>query len=107
MTGHRHILGLFHGKEERDRILKNYLALRFPGSEQQDSIMVNAWGCGRFPEFVSENFLMEEIRASKELGATHYQIDDSWQEGEGLVDLIVKNRYMTSDFWNISRNILS
>ena len=107
MTGHRHILGLFHGKEERDRILKDYLALRFPGSEQQDSIMVNAWGCGRYPEFVSENFLMEEIRASKELGATHYQIDDSWQEGEGLVDLIVKNRYMTSDFWNISRKRLN
>lgn len=38
--------------------------------------MVNPWGCGRFKEYISEQFLIDEMKASGEIGADYYQIDD-------------------------------
>ena len=46
---------------------------------------------------------MEEFRAAAECGATHYQIDDSWQEGGSLLEMIVKNRHITPSFWDVSK----
>jgi hypothetical protein len=102
-AGYRHALILFHDVAERDSAIKFYLKKRFPVNlEKNHSIMVNPWGCGRFPKLVSEDFLVEEIKACPELGATHYQIDDSWQQGGSLSEIIIKNRAVDAQFWKVA-----
>ena len=102
-SGYRHALILFHDAAERDSAIKFYLKKRFPVNlEKNHSIMVNPWGCGRFPKLVSEDFLVEEIKACPELGATHYQIDDSWQQGGSLSEIIIKNRAVDAQFWKVA-----
>ena len=103
--GYRHDLILYHSALERDSLLKAFLKKRFPGKPA--SVMVNPWGCGQFPKLVSETFLIEEMKAAPELGATHYQIDDAWQEGGSLSELGVKNRHITEEFWQISQKRLN
>ena len=93
--------------EERTAVLREYLRLRFPLELLHCSVTVNPWGCGQFPKLVSESFLKEELRAAAECGATHYQIDDSWQEGGSLGEMIVKNRHMEPAFWDVSQERLN
>lgn len=101
--GYRHVLMLFHSRPERDHLLKQYLRLRFPSDpSRHSSIMVNPWGCGCLPKLMGKQFLLDEIAATPELGATHYQIDDSWQTGGSLGELSSKNRKVTPEFWSIS-----
>ena len=102
----RNVLGICR-MEEREKVLRNYLRLRFPLDGAQHTVTVNPWGCGQFPKLVSESFLMEEFRAAAECGATHYQIDDSWQEGGSLLEMIVKNRHITPSFWDVSKDRLN
>lgn len=102
-SGYRHALILYHDSAERDSAIKFYLKKRFPiNPESNHSIMVNPWGCGRFPTLVSEDFLVEEIKACPELGASHYQIDDSWQQGGALSEISNKNRAVDAGFWKVS-----
>jgi hypothetical protein len=102
-VGYRHALILFHDRAERDSAVKFYLKRRFPiNPKKNHSIMVNPWGCGRFPKLVSEEFLVEEIKACPEVGATHYQIDDSWQQGGALSEISNKNRAVDAEFWNVA-----
>lgn len=68
--------------------------------------MVNPWGCGRFRELVGEEFLRREIEATAACGAECYQIDDTWQQGEGLGRLINVNEHLTPAFWKISETRL-
>ena len=96
----RHVLLVYRDESERESILKRYLALRYDSSPFY-SITVNPWGCGRFPRLVSPDFLRSECRAAAELGATHYQFDDGWQQGNGLVQMVGWNRHMTADFWEL------
>ena len=103
--GYRHDLILYHTPLERDFLLKAFLKKRFPA--RPASVMVNPWGCGQFPQLVSEAFLIEEMKAAPEVGATHYQIDDAWQEGGSLSELGVKNRHITERFWQISQERLN
>lgn len=102
LTGHRHTLGLYGAAAEAEAILKTYLGRRFPMTPENYSVMVNPWGCGRFPELVGRDFLVAELKAAAEAGATHYQIDDSWQTGAGLNDMTGRNRLMTPAFWTVS-----
>ncbi len=87
---------------EPERILHRYLASRFPMRSEEAAVLVNPWGCGSFPELVSANFLREEICAAEEIGAEVYQIDDSWQNGNGLSELTDNNRAVGCDFWTVS-----
>lgn len=103
--GYRHDLLVYHSDEERDALLKAFLKKRF--SAKPYSVMVNPWGCGHFPQLVSETFLIDEMKAAKEVGATHYQIDDAWQEGGSLAELSSKNRHITEKFWRISQERLN
>ncbi len=105
--GYRHVLILFHSVPERDLLLKNYLKSRFPQDPDKNySVMVNPWGCGCFPKLVNEQFLLDEIAAAPEVGATHYQVDDAWQTGGALSEITRKNRKITPDFWTISEERL-
>lgn len=103
--GYRHDLLVYHSDEERDALLKAFLKKRF--SAKPYSVMVNPWGCGHFPQLVSETFLIDEMKAAAEVGATHYQIDDAWQEGGSLAELSSKNRHITEKFWRISQERLN
>ncbi len=105
--GYRHVLMVYSSAAERDALLKQYLKRRFPVNPQENySVMVNPWGCGCFPKLVSEEFLLDELKAAGKVGATHYQIDDAWQEGGSLAELTGKNRKITPQFWEISQERL-
>ena len=102
-TGYRHVIG-FYKKGEEQTALKRYLKKRFPQNPDKDfSITVNPWGVGGFPSLVNEQFLMDEIKASAAIGATHYQVDDGWQTGRALQELSIFNRCVTPEFWTISK----
>ena len=88
------------------RQLHTFLAGRFPMKEYEAAILVNPWGCGKFPELTGEKFLLDEIAASGEIGAEIYQIDDSWQKGKGLNELTGNNLAVTMDFWQVDRDRL-
>ena len=96
----RHVLLVYQDAAEKKSILKQYLARRYDSSPFY-SITVNPWGCGRFPRLVSPDFLKSECKAAAEIGATHYQFDDGWQQGKGLVQMVDWNRNMTADFWEL------
>ena len=90
---------------EKKSILKQYLARRNDSSPFY-SITVNPWGCGKFREYISEEFLLEEMKASGKIGADFYQIDDEWQTGKSLANLQNYNRRVREDFWTISQERL-
>ncbi len=102
--GYRHDLLLYRSASERELLLKKFLRKRF--APKPHSVMVNPWGCGRFPTLVNEEFLLREVEAAAEVGATHYQIDDAWQEGGSLGEMMVKNRHVTPKFWHVSKERL-
>lgn len=101
-SGYRNVIGFYQNGEEQIT-LKHYLRKRFPQNTDKDfSITVNPWGVGGFRELVTEQFLVDEVKAAAAIGATHYQIDDGWQTGRALEKLLLHNRYVTSEFWTIS-----
>ena len=103
-----HTVGLFDGSRiEMTRVLKDYLRVRFRQDHERDfSVTVNPWGCGQFPQLLSEAFLRADIEAAGRLNATHYQIDDGWQSGGSLREMIEHNRAVDTDFWSVSRDVL-
>ena len=102
LHSYRTIIGIYPTGGEQ-KALKKYLRLRFPESEEDYTVTVNPWGCGNFPDLVNEQFLMDELAASGEIHATHYQIDDGWQKGRALQELTLNNRKIEADFWEISK----
>ena len=105
-SGYRNAVLLYHNAAERAAGLRDYLQRRFPMREEEQTVMVNPWGCGRFPTLTGEAFLLREITAAAECGADHYQVDDSWQEGGSLGELLQRNRYIKRDFWEVSQERL-
>lgn len=103
LSSYRHVIG-WAPAGQSTAALKTYLRIRFPQNADRDhSVMVNPWGVGSFPSLVNEQFLLEEIAAAADLGATHYQIDDGWQKGRSLAELVRQNRSISPDFWDISK----
>ena len=104
-TGYRSTLVFFDDEADFEYQLKSYLKKRFPAnSDQAADVTVNPWGCGKFRQVVSQDFLLEEIRCASEVGASTYQIDDGWQGGGGLPELVVHNRKMDLDFWKVDKS---
>lgn len=108
LQSYRHVIGIYpEDGTAGTSILKKYLKIRFPVDiEKNCSVMVNPWGCNCFRELLSETFLKEEFQASKEIHATHYQIDDGWQAGKTLQELENNNRCAGEDFWKINYDLL-
>lgn len=101
LVGHRLVLGAA-GDGDVAHLLRRYLVRRRPASRAiAGAITVNPWGCGHFPELVSEDFLHEEIRAAARLGADFYQIDDGYENG-ALSDMVVHNQVLDKHFWKIN-----
>jgi len=106
LYGYRNVIGVYaEGGIASGRLLKDYLRTRFPQNPKKDfSIMVNPWGSGSFQKDLSEQYLLDEIKASAELGATHYQIDDGWQRGKSLSALTLDNQAAGEEFWKVSES---
>lgn len=102
MHSYRTVIGIYPQAEEQ-QALKKYLRLRFPEAEEDYTVTVNPWGAGNFPALVNEQFLLDEIAASSEIHATHYQVDDGWQKGRALQELTSNNRNIQPEFWEISK----
>jgi len=100
----RHVLLVYQNDEEKRSVLKRYLARRYDSSAFC-SVTVNPWGCGRFPSLVSPDFLKKECEAAAEVGATHYQFDDGWQQGDGLALMTRENHFITPDFWKLRTSV--
>ncbi len=92
--------------DDHSGALHRYLAGRFPMEESEAAILVNPWGCGRFPQLTGEKFLLDEIEAAGTIGAEIYQIDDSWQKGKGLNELTGNNLAIGMDFWEVNNDRL-
>ena len=102
-SSNRSVVILFEDDMDFECQLKTYLQKRFPQIPGEAStVTVNPWGCGRFRSLVNRDFLLEEIKATSDVGATTYQIDDGWQGGGGLGELVINNRKMDVDFWQVS-----
>lgn len=105
-TGYRSVLLFFDNSTDFEFKLKDYLRKRFPANPRQAAaVTVNPWGCGKFPSLANKEFLLEEIRCAAEVGASTYQIDDGWQTGSGLRELILFNRKMDKEFWSVSERL--
>ena len=102
LHSYRTVIGIYPQTEEQ-QALKKYLRLRFPEDEEDYTVTVNPWGCMKFPQLVNEQFLLDEIAASGEIHATHYQVDDGWQKGRALQELTANNRNIQPEFWDISK----
>lgn len=99
---YRNAVGVYHSHDEAQWLLKRYLRTRFDYGALRCGIVTNAWGCGRFPELISQQFLKDEVAASARCGADYYQVDDHWQNGL-FSDILEKNRAIRlEDYWAIS-----
>ena len=47
----------------------------------EEMIMLNTWGDRGQDGKISEGFALNELKKGKELGITHLQLDDGWQQG--------------------------
>ncbi|NLC46291.1 MAG: hypothetical protein GX766_03985, partial [Firmicutes bacterium] len=96
------VVGFFQNTFENGLIaLKDYQRARNPLVPERDyMVMANPWGDRRCEEHMSEGFVLKELAACRKLGATHYQLDDGWQKGNGLRQ-IVNNRAIDEEYWQI------
>ncbi len=50
-------------------------------AQRDDMVLMNTWGDRSKDGRLSESFIMNELDKCKELGVTHFQLDDGWQSG--------------------------
>ncbi len=50
-------------------------------AQRDDMVMMNTWGDRSKDGRLSEEFIINELDECKELGITHFQLDDGWQSG--------------------------
>ncbi len=93
---------LTHPEGDSEKAVRSYLRFR-TGTARDLAVVVNPWGCGKFAQRLSADFLLEELKAAGECGSELYQIDDGWQDGGTLSDLSGKNtRIEAETFWKIA-----
>ncbi|WP_158857143.1 alpha-galactosidase [Lunatibacter salilacus] len=49
--------------------------------EMYEMVMMNTWGDRGQDGKISEEFVLKELDVARELGVSHYQLDDGWQQG--------------------------
>lgn len=99
----RNAVIVYRNSREREQLLKHYLGLRTARRRLHNQVVANAWGCGNFQRRLNPKFLADEVRAAAECGAEIYQIDDGWQSGGTLSDVIRLNRKIeVPSFWRVS-----
>ncbi|NLB70161.1 MAG: alpha-galactosidase [Lentisphaerae bacterium] len=67
---------------ERLKALRSYQkCLRVMLPERDNMVLMNTWGDRGRDGRLRESFALLEIEVAKELGVTHFQLDDGWQKG--------------------------
>ncbi len=49
--------------------------------KEDNTFTMNTWGDRNRDSRINEKFILNELEAAAQLGITHYQIDDGWQQG--------------------------
>lgn len=78
-----HVLEYSGGPRERIECLHRFQAQIRPPTDAHrlPRLLVNTWGDRSQDARLGEEFVLEEIRAARRLGADIVQIDDGWQKG--------------------------
>ena len=101
-VSYRNAVGVYHSQKEAQWLLKRYLRTRFNYGNLRRGIVANAWGCGKFPQLVSKQFLIDEVIGAAACGADYYQVDDHWQNGL-FSDITLNNvAVRLQDYWSVS-----
>ena len=81
--GYSIYLALFAGNEEEALFFyKQYeMSCHHYLPKADNTFTMNTWGDRNRDSRVNESFILKELDAAAELGITHYQIDDGWQQG--------------------------
>ena len=104
--------GFVTGVSENDELskltaLKTYQEkIRVIKPERDEMMMLNTWGDRGQDAKINEQFCIDEIKAAKKLGLTHFQLDDGWQNGitansaqkGGSLD----NIWQKQNYWNVN-----
>lgn len=83
VRGHGSAVGVCgRGETERLADLRAYQkCLRTMRPDRDEMVMMNTWGDRARDGRLCERFALAEIAVAKELGITHFQLDDGWQKG--------------------------
>lgn len=110
LYGHEYInmygtcIGLYEGNSfEAQSTLHDYHhAIHRYIPERDFFMMSNTWGDRNRDSGISEGFILAEIKAAAELGITHYQIDDGWQQGITMNSIIPGGKW--GDYYSGEEN---
>ncbi|MEX0361279.1 MAG: alpha-galactosidase, partial [Allomuricauda sp.] len=77
---------VYTGKDiDRDKQLKRFDRMRYPINKELDIYMLaNTWGSNNRMAASTESNILKEIEVQAELGIDVQQIDDGWQNPEGI-----------------------
>lgn len=82
--GYAVAIGIAKSAKELDilsALRKTQMAERNYTPQVNDMVMMNTWGDRSRDARMSEKFILNELDKCKELGVTHFQLDDGWQAG--------------------------
>lgn len=81
--GYGFVTGVYSQKfEEGLKALRNYQKnVRLLKADRDEMIMMNTWGDRAQDTRLGEKFALAELEAGGQLGITHFQLDDGWQQG--------------------------
>ncbi|MBD0830998.1 alpha-galactosidase [Aestuariibaculum sediminum] len=92
-----YVIGVHNNENLNKKIaLRSYQNnLRILQPDRDAMIMVNTWGDRNKDSKLNEAFILNELQKTHELGFTHYQIDDGWQQG-----LSMNSAFNGERLWN-------
>ena len=99
------VTGVYNGTElSQFTALRNYqknMRKLLPGRDEM--VMMNTWGDRSQDSKVNEKFSLLEVEKAAQLGITHFQIDDGWQQGKSPNSALAKgsfeNIWSNPDYW--------
>ena len=101
MKTYSSVIGVYSDSKNRHIALKKY---QEKTSHLKPMILVNPWGSRKWMEHINEKFVIEEITKASTIGAEYYQLDDGWNEGNGLIH-VGYSKKMDKEFWDIKKGI--
>ncbi len=94
------VTGVYNGGEfNRLTALRSYqknMRKLLPGRDEM--VMMNTWGDRSQDLRVNEQFSLLEVEKAAQLGITHFQIDDGWQQGKSPNSAVAKGSF--ENIWN-------
>jgi len=101
MITYSSVIGVYNNEQDKYMALKKY---QKKASHLKPMILVNPWGDRKWMENINEKFVINEIKKASKIGAEYYQLDDGWNEGNGLIH-VGYSKKMDREFWDIKKDI--